>query len=113
MPTVVILPSWFSSLLVYALCTGLLLGLEHEFFWPGKNVKNYLPVWATQILGTATLWVGATAFFVLELHTWGPPLIFAVFIVFGGIFPLSLRFWRWNKGKFHKLAFLEQQEAHD
>lgn len=111
--TTVVIPDWFPYLILYALCTGLLLGLEHEAFWPGKNVTNPLPVWATQIMGTATLWVGSTAFFVIELHTWAPPLIFAVFIAFGGLFPLTLRFWRWIKAKFHKLNYLEGKEAHE
>lgn len=66
--TTISIPSWFSDLLLYALCTGLLLGLEHEIFWPGKNVANPLPVWATQIMGVATLWIGFTAFFVLTTN---------------------------------------------
>lgn len=109
--TTITVPAWFSELILYALCTGLLLGLEHEIFWPGKNVKNPLPVWATQIIGVTTLWVGFAAFFVIELGTWGPPRILAVFIVLGGLFPLSLRLWRYLKEKFHLLRFLEKQQG--
>lgn len=109
--TTISIPPWFSDLILFALCTGLLLGLEHEISWPGKNVEKELPVWLTQIIGVATLWIGFTAFFVLTLHTWGPPLILAVFVFFGGLFPLSLRLWRFLKEKFHLLKFLEKRQG--
>lgn len=110
--TTISIPAWISyHLLLYALCTGLALGLLHEVFWPGKNVTRPLPVWGTQIVGVAVIWIGFTAFCVFELDSWTPPAILAVFIVFGGMFPLLMRAFRWLSEKLHKLRFLENTDA--
>lgn len=91
MTTLTLPTSWLPWLFVCAVAVGTALGMIHMVAWPGQVRRQPLPVWVTQIIGTAAIWIGFTLFWVLTFNSWTASFVLAVFIVFAGLIPLGLR----------------------
>ena len=89
--TTLVIPDWFWWLIVSAAMVGFALGMIHFAGWPGHIARKPLPIWATQIIGTVAIWIGFTLFWVLTFRSWTAPFVLAVFDLFAGAVPLSIR----------------------
>lgn len=108
--TTIVLPDWLPWLFLCALCVGLALGLIHLAFWPGQVTRYALPVWATQIIGVAAIWIGFYLFYRFAIGDALPAGILAVFVAFAGAVPLLLRFLRWVARLIHFERFHSAEE---